>query len=210
MEDVQDGPPVGVETDVLPVGDATVVVPIEGDGQVREVQSVPVHVGDHLVDGGTLDLFPGGADLERGHLNLPLVEKGAYEPLDMARSDRRVVALDVDVDVGRARARHLPEPIGTRRVVGAGHDRGHVVGVAGFDDLLAVGGHEQVGENRGARRPPEHLHHHRHTRDLTQGLSGQARGAEPRRDHAKDDHAVTLPENQDRAPRVVGQFDSSG
>src|SRR5712692_8100667 len=78
-------------------------------------------------------------------------------------------------------------------MVGAGHDGGHVMGVAGFDDLVAVRGHEQIGENGCAARPPEDLHHHRHAGDLSQGLPGQASRPEPRRDHAEDDHDATLP-----------------
>ena len=193
MEDIEHRPPIGVEPDVLPVGDAALVA-VVGNGVLGEVERVAVGIGDHLVHGGAHRLIGRGADLERGDLDLGLAQERVDQRLDMPAGDQRLVPLDIDVDVGHARPRHFPQPIRPRRMRRRRHHGRHVMGVTDLHHLIAVGRHQHIGQERARPRPIEDVHHHGQPRDLAQHLPRQPRRRKPGRNHPQEVHAATLPE----------------
>src|SRR5262250_3426807 len=192
-----------VHADVLPVYDVAAVVAIAGNGQPGEVERVAVTVRHHLVRGARGDFLRRGADLERGDLDFGLQEEWPHHRLEMARGHERLVALNVDVDVGHARARNFPQAVSPGAMRARRHHRGHVVGMTGFHDLLAVGGDQQIGQHRTAQRPLEDVDHHRHTLDLAQHLAGQTRRMKPSRNHAQDFHSCSALRAERRPPAVA-------
>jgi hypothetical protein len=196
VEGVEDGPPIGVHAHVLPVHDVARLVTIEGNGQPGEVEGIAVHVGHHLVRGAALHLVGRGPDLEGGDLDLGLLEEWPHQRLDVSGGHERLVSLDVHVDVGHPRPRDLPQPVRPRTMLSGGEDGGDVVRVAGLDDLVAVGGHEEIGEHATALRPPEDVDHHGHAADLPEHLARQSSRLEPSGDDTEDDHPARLPESR--------------
>src|SRR5438093_317968 len=182
---------IGVEAGVLPAHDAG-AVSIVGDRILREVEGAAVHAADDLVHVRVRQLVGTEADLERGHLGVGTLAEGTDEEPDVVRRDQRLVPLDVHVDVGGARLRDLPDPVGPGRVLGRGHDRRDPELRARSHDLLGIRSDQQVGEVR--RLPGRFVHSDDQglAAELPEDLARQARGLEARRNDA-----------QDAEPRVV-------
>ncbi len=187
MEAVERRGPVRVEPDVL-VAHGMDPVAVVGDRVFREVEGTALGVAHDLVDAGFRQLLGAGADAERAHLGLRAPLERRHQKLEVSRGDQRLVALDVHVHVGLMMARDLPHAVRARLMSGAGQDGGDPQARADPHDLIGIGGHEHIPEGARPARAVPHVPDHRPPGDLAQDFAGQARGGEPRGDHAENVH----------------------
>ena len=88
-------------------------VPAKGNGKMREIESVTLSVGYHLVHAKILSFFSGDRRLERRNLNGLGGEERLDEQLDVGRSDHRLITLDVHKNVGTSPHGHLLNAVGS-------------------------------------------------------------------------------------------------
>jgi hypothetical protein len=169
-EALEGGFAVGVEADVLPVLRRDVVVcwcytvacwcwvvgwwcleafcwgvAVVGDGGAGEVEGAAVGGGDDFDGVGVRDVLGGAEDFEGRDFDVRVGE-GAEEGGEVLGFEERLVALDVDVDVGVDGLRDGVDAVGAAGQVGRGELDGPVVAVAEFGDLFGVGGDEDAVE----------------------------------------------------------------
>jgi hypothetical protein len=104
---------------------------------------------------------------------------------DELRFDQRFVALHIDDDgvAGPATLlHHLGQPVGTRRMVAARHQRGHSCASAAAPDFRMIGRHPDLFGTRQARAFGD-THHHRLAAEIEQRLGRQARRRVARRNN---------------------------
>jgi len=136
-EAIERGFAIGVQADVLPVsGGCTVAV--ERDCGAGEVKGAAVGGGNDFYCVRIRDVFRGAADLQCGHIDLRMRE-GAKQCSDVVGPEERLVALDVDVDVGVVQLCDGMEAIGSAGEIGRREFHGDVELAAKIGDLFGVG-----------------------------------------------------------------------
>src|SRR5262245_25586590 len=116
MEAVECRLAVRVQPDVLVADDAAAIT-VEGNAELREVERPAAGPEHDLVDAGARDLLGGGHDAERAHLGLWPRQERLDQPGDVPRREKRLVAMDVDVQVGGPRLSAFPHPICARWMI---------------------------------------------------------------------------------------------
>jgi hypothetical protein len=176
--------PIGVDAEVLAIAGKT-AIPIEGDGGAGKVEGAVV-VGSNNFDGvGIVDVGSGAADGEGCDLNLGALEE-LQQGHEVLRGEERLVSLNIDVNVSGDRLGDGVNAIGAAGAILGGEDGGQAVGLGEVEDLVGVGGNEDLVEQRagtgGAVNPDEHGL----AGDFAEDFAGQARGAETRGDDGEN------------------------
>ncbi len=130
----------------------------------------------HHVRIGTLlhgmDLGGQRCDIDRG------VGQRGHHAADVVGADGRKIALQIDHEFGLAPgvefAQRLVDPVGSGRMVGAGHDGLAAVRCHGRRDLRRIGGDRHTAD-LGGLGPAQDMDDHRQAGDVHQRLAGQAR-----------------------------------
>jgi hypothetical protein len=187
-------PSIGVEADVLPVLRGDVVaglcvvgapVAIIGDGGAGEVESAAVGGGDNFDGVWVGDVFEGAENLEGGDFDVRLGE-GAEEGSDVLGFEERLVALDVDVDIGGEMLGDGVDAVGSAAEIGRGELDGPVVAIAEFDDFFGVSGDDDAVELRAGAGCLVDPGEHGPAGDGAKDFAGETRGGEARRNDAEN------------------------
>ena len=175
---------IGVDAEMLAVSGKAAVA-IEGDGGARKVEGAIVAGGDDFDGVGIGDVGGGAADGEGGDLDLGALEQ-LQHGCEVAGREERLVALDVDVDVGGDGLGDGVDAVGAAGAVLGGEDGGERVGLRVVEDFIGVSGDEDLIEEGagagGAIDPGEHGL----AGDFAENFAGQARGAETRGDDGEN------------------------
>jgi hypothetical protein len=174
---------VGVEADVLPILRVGAVA-VVWDGGAGEVEGTAVGSGDDLDRVGIGDVLGGAEDLERGDVDVRVGERG-QKGGKVLRLEQGLVALDVDVDLGRNALGDGVDAVGAAGEVGRGELDGPAVGAADGGDLLGVGGDNDVVELRAGAGGLVDPSEHGVAGEIAQDLVRQAGGGETGRDDAE-------------------------
>ena len=185
-EGVERGLAISVEADVLPVLRCGIGrVAVVGDGGAGEVEGAAIGCGDDLDGVGIGDVLRGAEDFEGGDVGVRVGE-GMEERGDVFGTEQRLVALDVDVDVGIVKLRDGVDAVSAAGEIGGGELHGAVELMAEGDDFVGVGGDQDAVELRAGARGFNHPREQRLAGDLTQHLARQAGGGEAGRNDAED------------------------
>ena len=154
-------------------------VAVERNRRAGKVQCAAIDCRHHFHRVGIGELLRRAADGERRDLNLrPVKELEQWRK--KIRRQRRLVALDVDVDVGVDLAGHFPHPIRAAGARRRGHHHGNRARAARLGHFVRIGSHH-YGVHQAARlRGAPHPLHHGPAGDGAQHLARHARGLEPR------------------------------
>lgn len=168
---------IGVEAEVLAIGGEAGAVTVKGDGGAGEVEGAAVGGGDDLDGVGVGEVVGGAGDGDGGDLDFRAGEEGEHG-CEVVGGEERLVALDVDVDVGFALAGDFVDAVGAAGAVGRGHGEGDAGGSAGLGDFVGVRGDEdfchEAGADGGAVDPLDHGT----AGDGEEDFTGEAGGAE--------------------------------
>jgi len=152
-------------------------VAIEGDGGAGKVKGAIVAGGDDFDGVGIGDVGGGAADGEGGDLDFGALEEFEHRR-EVIGGEERLVALDVDVDVGGDGLSDGVDAVGAAGAILGGKDGGERVGLGEVEDLVGVGGDEDLVEEGtgagGAIDPGDHGLAGNFAKDF----AGQAGGAE--------------------------------
>ena len=121
---------------------ADTLVAVVGDDGAGEVERAVVVGGDHLYGVGVGDVLGRTEDFEGGDCNFiraGRVGEGCQQSGEVLRLEERLVALDIDVDVGVAKLSDGVEAVGAGGQVGRGHLDGPAVAGAEIGYLFGVG-----------------------------------------------------------------------
>ena len=124
------------------------------------------------------------SDLEGGDVDVG-VREGREQSGEVLGLEQRLVALDVDVDLGGDALGDGVDAVGAAGEVGRGELDGPAVGAAEGGDLLGVGGDDDVVELRAGAGGLVDPGEHGAAGDLAQDLAGQAGGGETGGDDAE-------------------------
>ena len=154
------------------------------DHRAGEVDRVAGPVGDHLdhVRVGQSSSRILDALLERAHRDLGVVEQGQHRRVDRLRLDQRLVALDVDHQLGGVR-RRPPRPRG--RCPKDGRRASCATGApkrrASLSDSLVVGGDDDLGQVARLAGALKHVLQHGFAGNRGERFPGKAGGSKPGR-----------------------------
>ena len=130
---------------------------------------------DHVGIEQRLDVGDGFSEGGDGCLGIVVQPHG--DLIDQPRRNQRFVSLYVDqhrVVIQRQQLGNLGQPVGTGRMVGAGHDHFGTQRGQGIADAIIIGGNDHAA-GRTRRSPPPYMGHHGFAGDIEQRLARQAR-----------------------------------
>jgi hypothetical protein len=178
---------VGVQAYVFPVLRRGVMLgaSVVGDGGAGEVEGSSVGGGDYFDCVWVGDVLGSAEDFERGDFDVRLC-KGAEEGSEMFGFEEGLVALDVDVDVGRNLLRDGMDAVGAAGQVGGGELDGPVVLTAEVGYFFGVGGDDDAVELRAGGGGFVDPGEHGSAGDGAKDFTGETGGGEACRDDAED------------------------
>ena len=127
--------------------------------------------------------------LQRAHLDVVTLHQ-FKQHIEMFTAGQWLVALDVDVDVGRDRLRDFVDSVGAAAMLRRGHATVPAVLAADGGDLVRVGGDDYVFEAGAGASRLVHVGEHRTAGDLAQHLARQASGGEASRNDGDGFHPL--------------------
>jgi hypothetical protein len=148
-------------------------------------------VAHHLDHIGAEEIFSRDQRMRRsGDRRLRITLQGRGHGFDQRGLEQRLIALDIDHDVGvvpmQARG-HFCDPVGTAGMIPARQDGIETVSACRGYNPFVIGGHPDTVTTRASGRRC-HTHDHRLPGDVGQGLSRQPRRGIARRDDDADRH----------------------
>ncbi len=152
-------------------------VAVEGNRGAGEVESAVLETGDDLDRVGAGEVFGGAEHLEGSHIDGGVGE-GCEQRGDVFGAQERLVALDVDVEVGRVKLGDRVDAVGARGQIGACEDGRPVVSQAERHDLVRVGGDEDLVERGACAGGLVDPGEHGAAGDLAENLAGETGRAE--------------------------------
>lgn len=198
-EAFEGGAAVGVDAEVLAVAGESDAVAVKGDGGAGEVEGAAVGGGDDLDGVGVGDVVGRAGDGEGADLDAGVAEE-VEQGREVIGREERLVALDVEVDVGADGLGDGVDAVGAAGAVGGGEDGGDAAGLAEVEDLVGVGGDEDTVEKGagagGAIDPGDHGV----AGDFAEDFAGEAGGTEAGGNDGED---VTEVGGQGVSPKIV-------
>jgi hypothetical protein len=196
-EAIKGGFAVSVDAEMLAIAGEAGVFAVVRDGGAGEVESAVIAGGDDFNGVGIEDVGNGTMDGEGGDLDFGALEELQHR-CEVIGSEEGLVALDVDVDVGGDGLGYGVDAVGATGAIFGGEDGGERVGLGEAEDLVGVGGDENLVEEGtgagGAIDPGEHGF----AGDFAEDFAGQTGGAEAGGDDGEN------------VAEVRGQWESSG
>ena len=180
---------IGIEAQVLEIARLAGAVAVVWNGGAGEVQGAACRIGHHLDRVGILDAGHRRRSFDRGNQHGRIFH-GRQQRLQVLGARQRLIALDVDVNIGSLRAGNFIDTVRAGAVRRRGQARVPAVLAAQLHDLVGIGRHDDLGYERRGTRSVVHPGQHRTPRDLAQDLARQASGPEPGRNDGDGAHGT--------------------
>ncbi len=117
----------------------------------------------------------------------------------MLAPGQRLVALYIDVHIGRHSLRHLVHAVGSAAVRGRSHTYTPPVGSADLRNFLRIGGDDNVVKRGAGPRSLVNMRQHGSAIDITQDFAWQAGGSQPGGNDGDSFHRTrSLAENREK------------
>lgn len=184
-EGVESGFAIGVDAEMFAIAGEAGGIAVVGDGGAGEVEGAVVGGGDDLDGVGIGDVVGRTADGKGGYLDIGAV-KELEERGEMLGREERLVALDVDVDVGGDGLSDGVDAIGAAGAVFGREDSREAARLGEGENFFGVGGDEDLIEERAAACGAVDPGEHGLAGDFAEDLAGEASGAEAGGDDGKD------------------------
>ena len=183
-----------------------------GDGAAGDQQDLPCGVRHDLLV-REVDDVGGVFHNVRQHRDVIGVigQRVRQDQVERRGVDQRLVAHELQVEVGVLDGADLPDAPGGGVVVGAGHNIPHIVGFAGVGNALVVGGDEHIVQLRAGPGGLVDPVDHRFAQHIGQRLARHPGTGVARRDHSDCFHECTsLTRRPEQPPLSFGIRRQSG